>query len=147
MRRTIRLTGRRQLPRSSVAVTMRDVSGKQVLTCAIRDAQAFKGFPISARLEVRLVENKQVELVDFGTIGSPKHAVDLQNQSFVDPGVQLRVDAVVGQPQLPQLAPRDQPVLRLRHAEPDRGSVRHGRTMHQDGVPPLSSSTASESSA
>jgi hypothetical protein len=91
MRRTIRLTGRRQLPRSCAAISIREVAGKKLLTFTIADQQALKGFPLGARLQVRLDENKQLELVDLGTLGAPKTAVELQNQSYIDPTCELRI--------------------------------------------------------
>lgn len=91
MRRTIRLTGRKQLPRSCASVSMREVADKKVLTFTIADMHSFKGFPQSARIMVKLVENKQVELVDFGTLGHLKTAIDLKNQTYDDPTCQLRV--------------------------------------------------------
>lgn len=91
MRRTIRLTGRRQLPRNCVNVAMREIGSSKILTLAILEPKVFKGFPGNSRLTVKLIENKQMELVDFGTLDAPKAAVDLQNQGFLDPGCQLRI--------------------------------------------------------
>lgn len=97
MRKTIRLTGRRQLARSSAAIAMREVGGKKVLTFTIAEKNAFKGFPQSARVMVKLVESKQMELVEFGTLGALKSAVDLRNQDYVDPSCQLRVASADGE--------------------------------------------------
>ncbi len=91
MRRTIRLTGRKQLPISCINVHVRDVGEGRVVTLDIVDHQKFSGFPKDARLTLRLTENKQMELVDFGTIGSPKLMTDLQNTALGDPSCQLRV--------------------------------------------------------
>ncbi|CAN7653612.1 hypothetical protein [Rhizobium sp. LjRoot254] len=70
---------------------MREIGETKVLTLAIREQKAFKGFPVDARLMIKLIENKQMELVDFGTLENPKAAVDLKNQGYLDPGCQLRV--------------------------------------------------------
>lgn len=51
----------------------------------------FKGFPANAHVTLRLVENKQMELLDFGTVGAPKAIAELENSSFGDPSCQLRV--------------------------------------------------------
>lgn len=91
MRRTIRLTGRRQLPRSCVNVAMREVGGKKILTMTILDPKAMRGFPANARLTIKLIETKQMELVDFGTLGNPKTAVEVANQEYIDPSCQLRI--------------------------------------------------------
>ena len=40
---------------------------------------------------MRLVENKRVELVDFGTVGKLRAARDLQSKGFVAPSCQLRI--------------------------------------------------------
>lgn len=91
MRRTIRLTGRRQLPVSCANVGMRDIGDKRVVTLAIADNNAFRGFPRSARITLKLVENKQMELLDFGTLDAPKAVADLKNPTFGDPSCQLRI--------------------------------------------------------
>lgn len=91
MRRRIRLTGRKQLPISCANVAIREVGEKKVVTLAIADAKVFQGFPQSARLTLKLVENKQMELLDFGTLGALKSMADLRNPTFVDPSCQLRV--------------------------------------------------------
>ena len=91
MRRTIRLTGRKQLSRSSINLSLRDVAGKKILTLAIANPAAFKAFPSTARVMVKLIETKQMELVEFGTLGSLKSAVDLSNQDYSDPSCQLRI--------------------------------------------------------
>lgn len=91
MRRAIRLTGRKQLPVSCVNVHIRDVGEGRVATLDIADPRAFRGFPRDARLTVRLAENKQIELLDFGTLADPKSIADLSNTGFGDPSCQLRV--------------------------------------------------------
>lgn len=91
MRRAIRLTGRKQLPVSCVNVHVREVGDARVVTLDVADSRVFRSFPQDARLTLRLVENKQMELLDFGTIGSPKPIADLQSPVFGDPSCQLRV--------------------------------------------------------
>jgi hypothetical protein len=91
MRRTIRLTGRKQLPVSCANVNIRDVGERKLVTLAIADPAALRGFPRSARIKLKLVENKQMELLDFGTIGEPKSAAELQNATFEDPSCQVRI--------------------------------------------------------
>lgn len=70
---------------------MHEVGGKKVLTLNIVDPKTVKPFPANARLMVKLIETKQIELVDFGTLGNPKAAVELANQSYIDPSCQLRI--------------------------------------------------------
>lgn len=94
MRRAIRLTGRKQLPKSSVSLSMRDLAGKKILTLGISDPAAFKAFPSDARVMVKLIETKQMELVEFGALGNLKPVVDLAGQDYVDPSCQLRIASV-----------------------------------------------------
>ena len=97
MRRTIRLTGRKQLPRNCVDLTIRVVAGKKVLAMTIADTATFKAFPASARVMIKLIETKQMELVEFGTLGKLSSVVDLFNQDYVDPSCQLRIASAEGQ--------------------------------------------------
>lgn len=94
MRRRIRLTGRRQLSRSSVNVRVVVLPHKRLLTLGIVDPKPFQDFPNDAKLTIRLIENKIVELVDFGTLGAPRPACELKNSSFSAPSCQLRVASV-----------------------------------------------------
>jgi hypothetical protein len=97
MRRRIRLTGRRQLDRTSASVRVADAAGRRLVTCTISDPREFSGFPSDSRLVVKLVENKLVELVQFGTLESPRVTAELRNPLFVAPSCQLRVVASDGQ--------------------------------------------------
>jgi hypothetical protein len=91
MRRSIRLTGRRQLPSSLADVGIREVGAKRLVTMSFKDPAALRGFPPSAHVTLRLAENKQMEVLDFGTIGAPKSIAELKNTSFGDPSCQVRV--------------------------------------------------------
>lgn len=96
MRRRIRLTGRRQLNRSSVELKIAEVPGKRLLTLGIAEQKSFQGFPPDARVTVRLYENKLVEIADFGRLGSLNPVAEIRNRAFVAPTVQLRVAAAAG---------------------------------------------------
>ena len=91
MRRRIRLTGRRQLSRSAVNVKVVILPHKRLLALGIVDPREFRDFPGDSKVTVRLVENKIVELVDFGTLGTQRPAVELKNSSFSAPSCQLRI--------------------------------------------------------
>ena len=91
MRKRIRLTGRKQLPVSCADVAIREVGDKKVVALTINNKAVLKGFPLTARVTLRLVENKQLELLDFGTIDEPKSLADLRNLTFADPSCQLRI--------------------------------------------------------
>jgi hypothetical protein len=85
MRRRIRLTGRRQLSRSSVELKIAEVPGKRLLTLGIAEKRSFQGFPADARVSVKLFENKLVEIADFGPLGSLNPVVEIKNKAFVAP--------------------------------------------------------------
>lgn len=99
MRRQIRLTGRKQLPRSSVDVRMLSaehsgaVKSLPVVGLTIVKPQFYDDFPRSARIRLRLVENKFAETLEFGTLGNPRVAVDLEHTAFRVPSCQLRIVA------------------------------------------------------
>lgn len=97
MRRRIRLTGRRQLPRSSVDVQVNAVGGKKVVSMTIADPRQFAMMPDTARIKLRLFENKLSETLEFGTLGNVKTTADISNGAFSAPTCQLRVVATDAQ--------------------------------------------------
>jgi hypothetical protein len=98
MRRRIRLTGRKQLAKSSVSVTLAEIGGKPLITMTIVDQNAFRTFPPEAKVTLRLVENKRVEVLDFGTLRRMSSTKELRSRGMVAPSCQLRVvDPGVGQ--------------------------------------------------
>lgn len=93
MRRRIRLTGRRQLSRSTVSVKFAELPGKRLLTMTVADRQALRDFPADAKISLRLQENKRIEVLDFGTLANPKTAEPTRG-GFVAPTCQLRITGV-----------------------------------------------------
>ena len=92
MRRTIRLTGRRDLPRAAVRLTMTMLNGRPLVTFAIVDRAAFAAFPPQAKLSLKLSGEKGiVEAVDLGTVMHPRASASVQSASLVDPSCELRV--------------------------------------------------------
>jgi len=91
MRRRIRLTGRRQLSRSVVKVALTEVGDKPLIMMTLASSEAFRSFPQNARVSLRLVENKRVEIVDFGTVGKMSTSRELQSRGFAAPSCQLRI--------------------------------------------------------
>src|SRR5690349_1975530 len=91
MRRRIRLTGRRQLAKSAVRVGLSEIGGGRLVTMTVAQPDAFKPFPTEAKVSLKLVENKKVEVVDFGTIGRMSTARDLASKDFVAPSCQIRI--------------------------------------------------------
>jgi hypothetical protein len=92
MRRTIRLTGRKQLDISSLDFDIRDVGASQMVILGLA-AEVRNKFPADARIRVKLVENKRVEICDFGTIGNPKTDVDIGTLRFHTPSCQVRISS------------------------------------------------------
>ena len=100
MRRRIRLTGRRQIPHSSVEVKIFRVgSEKKVVSLSILNPDRFQSFPDSAKLKLRMSENKFVETIEFGTLEAQKRTTptaELENTAFSAPSCQLRIVASDG---------------------------------------------------
>ena len=94
MRRRIRLTGRRQLSRSVVDVKLfvaGPESDKKFVTMKILKPQVFSKWEQTARIKLRLFENKMSETLNFGTIGKQVIDVEITNPAFSAPTCQLRV--------------------------------------------------------
>lgn len=91
MRKAIRLTGRRQLPVSAFDFQLRDVGDSQVATLTVADPQVTRQFPLNAAVRVKLVENKRVEILRFGTVGDLRIDVDVPGARFQAPSCQIRI--------------------------------------------------------
>ena len=93
MRQRIRLTGRRQLPKSAVEAKIFDLGSKRLVALTIAQPEYFRKLPASARIKLRFFENKFSETLEFGTVGEPAQTAELKNRSFAAPSCQLRVVA------------------------------------------------------
>ncbi len=93
MRRRIRLTGRRQLARSSVDVKVAVIGDKMIVSMTIADTEAFSKMPETARVKLRLVENKYSETLEFGALGKLKITAEIKSGAFSAPSCQLRIVA------------------------------------------------------
>lgn len=91
MRRRIRLTGRRQLSKTAVKVALAEVGGDPLVVVTVAHPDAFKPFPPDARVSLRLVENKGVEVVDLGTVAKLHTSRKLQSRELNAPSCQLRI--------------------------------------------------------
>lgn len=91
MRRTIRLTGRRQLALSAFGFRFAELKGARIATLTVADPSELKTFPPDAEIRVKLVENKLVEVLRFGTVGKPLVTADVVESSFVAPSCQIRI--------------------------------------------------------
>jgi hypothetical protein len=91
MRRNIRLTGRKQLAKSSFGLSFSDNSGKLVAMFSTIDPDVLHGFPSESEIRVKLTENKLVEVLRFGTVAGPISSAELNEKSFRAPSCQVRV--------------------------------------------------------
>ncbi len=91
MRRRIRLTGRKQIPASSFQVS--SVAGTGGFKFNIQDESIFDGFDGTAKVRLRLVENKVAEVIELGTVSHPSAVVGAASHRFHAPACQLRVVA------------------------------------------------------
>ena len=96
MRKRIRLTGRKQLPRSSVEAKVVEIGSKKLVSMTIANPQVFKKLPDTARIKLRLFENKFSETLEFGALGAMRTTAEMTNQAFSAPSCQLRVVATEG---------------------------------------------------
>ena len=88
---TIRLTGRKSLPHSAFDFDWVDTKDGAIATLNIIDSDVMANFPADAHVRVALRENKNVHLVDFGTIDNLKTAVRLSGVVLTSPGAELRI--------------------------------------------------------
>ena len=93
MRRRIRLTGRRQLRKSSVKARIIDRGDEKWVELTVQDPGSLQAFPDDAQVKLRLSENKCSETINFGTIHKIKQVEKLKNGAFSAPSCQLRVVA------------------------------------------------------
>ena len=91
MRRNIRLTGRKQIPKSSVRVDSNFLEERGILTLVINEKQHFSAYPSDAKVRLRLTENKFSETVEFGNIGKLDSTGALKNRSFSAPSCEVRI--------------------------------------------------------
>lgn len=91
MRKRIRLTGRRQLPKSCISVSIATEDDKKVVTAQVSDKRLFERLPGTARMRLRLNENKFSEVLEFGTLDKPITKAELKNRAFRAPSCQLRI--------------------------------------------------------
>jgi len=91
MRRSIRLTGRRQLNQSTFDFRLADVNGQRIAALTISEPSELKAYPVDAEIRVKLSENKLVEVLRFGTIGKPTSTSNLREHSFLAPSCQVRI--------------------------------------------------------
>jgi len=91
MRRNIKLTGRKDIPRKSF--DMAPAASGETIDFKISDEGTFKGHPTNARIMLRMTENKMTEQLAFGTVGLPKASSKPKHSEFRSPSCQLRIVA------------------------------------------------------
>lgn len=96
MRKRIRLTGRKQLPRNAVEARMVELGDRKLVSMTIANPKALSKMPQDARIRLRLIENKVSEVMEFGTLADVKTTAELVNQGYSAPSCQLRVVATDG---------------------------------------------------
>lgn len=122
MRKRIRLTGRKQLARSSVEAKVVELGSKKLVTLALADPKAFQKFPKDSRVKLRLFENKFSETLEFGTLGAFKPTADLRNGAFTAPSCQLRIVASNAEKKGLLLGSTDTWTLKADNDDPGEGS-------------------------
>lgn len=84
-----------------MSVSLQTVAGDRTAVLNIVHPEAFQKFHPTALLRLRLQEDKQVEVLDCGSVGRPKNVVKLiENPDFQNPSCQIRVTDVVNRPGL-----------------------------------------------
>lgn len=91
MRRTIHLTGRRQIPTSAFDFEITDLDGRKVAYLSARNIKVLEGYPASSVVKVKLVENKLVETLEYGPISKLSTVTELSQESFQAPSCQIRI--------------------------------------------------------
>jgi hypothetical protein len=91
MRKTIALTGRKQLPLNAFDFQISEVQGKRVAALSLVNPSVFKGMSAEAEIRVRLYENKFVEILKFGTVGKPVTTTEIAGSAFAAPSCQVRI--------------------------------------------------------
>jgi len=77
-------------------VKIHDSEGKKLVSMTLANRASFREMPESARIKLRLFENKFSETLEFGTIGKMKTVAEITNGAFAVPSCQLRVVASEG---------------------------------------------------
>ena len=93
MRKRIRLTGRKQLPLSAIEAKVSEIGEKKLVSLTLAKPQVFARMPPSARVKLRLIENKVSEVLEFGTLADLRAVAEMKNRAFAAPSCQLRVVA------------------------------------------------------
>lgn len=91
MRKSVRLTGRRQLAQSSFDMHITDRGESQSVSLVVIDPSVLHGFPANSSLKLKLAENKRIEVLDFGTIATRQAKVELDGEPFLAPSCQIRI--------------------------------------------------------
>lgn len=91
MRKSIRLTGRKQLPQSAFTVSIGSAAPLQTVKLEVADSWESSTFPKESEIRVKLVEDKFVEVVHLGTVGAPLRSAPLSSSVFRAPSCQVRI--------------------------------------------------------
>lgn len=97
MRRTIRLTGRKQLPLNAVDLSLDMATAQTIASLIVIDNKVLGDFPANTELKLKFTENKFVETVSFGPIKNLKKKVALARENFQAPSCQIRLVSRTGE--------------------------------------------------
>lgn len=87
------MTGRKQLARSAVEAKVVEIGNKRLVSMTMAKPKAFSKMPKSARIKLRLFENKFSETLEFGTLEDMKTTAEIKSGAFSAPTCQLRIVA------------------------------------------------------
>ena len=87
----IALTGRKDLPQSAFNFDWENTNSGATCIFQILDSTCVDGFPRQSRVRVLMTENKNVYVVDFGTLGNLKASENIGNISLNDVKPELRI--------------------------------------------------------
>lgn len=88
---TIRLTGRKSLPQNAFDFEWVGNEEGVITRLSIIDYSVLAGFPADARIRVALRENKNINIVDFGTLDNLTPSVQIYGILLISPSAELRV--------------------------------------------------------
>lgn len=107
-------------------------TGETVVCLDILKPESFKSFPPTARIRLRLLENKLSETLEFGTVGRPEKVHPMPATDFSAPTCQLRIVATDRLNKGRLLGSSDSWTLRADHNDgSDEGQASEGILMFQ----------------
>ncbi|MCY3673404.1 MAG: hypothetical protein OXH65_07085 [Paracoccaceae bacterium] len=92
MRKRVRLSGRIQLPPSSIKIDFFVTdAGNTKITLIITNKKIFDNFPPYSKKKIRITENRFSEIIDFGILDGNITTKEIKNKRFSVPTCQFRL--------------------------------------------------------